>query len=94
MEVIWIRIQDFLKEFFLQLCGLWKIQLILLTTQEVVDKVYDIFEGWDVSLATKHSIWVLSRITVRIQEFLLVRDKANIVRFFAQLRKMTTVHRE
>jgi len=45
------------------------IQRILLTTEEVVDE-WEIFERWDVSLATSRSVLGLIRITVWFQEFL------------------------
>jgi len=39
------------------------------------------FQACDVSQATNHSILVLVRITIRIQEFLMERHRANFKNF-------------
>jgi len=43
------------------------------------------FEGWDVSLATNHSILVLIRIQEFVTEFLPMQDMTNCKNFAGQL---------
>lgn len=79
-------------------CGIGKLIQILLITQGGVDKfLRNFFGGWDVSLAKKHSNFVLIQITIRLQNFLTefyhIRIKAIARILFPTLQIMTTILR-